>query len=294
MHSKLNAHLTSLKFLSSLTLSTVIHQCPDEGGFITPSGCPRDSDNDGVSDCISISTVSDCHSTTAVPTDIGSCCTVERDNCNDTPRGATVYKTAAEYLLFHSDLDPQPLPGCSFDSDGDNVDDGIDQCPGTTPTEIALDDSKLTIDMKGCPILSAKMWESTVVDVTTSNSNSANPLIELLFSVDADLPQVLTARQYQTSQMIQVQIMDPTCQNKFDDVTTTGDEVLPLTVNMNSKGSFTGQIPFDSIPISVDVQLNPDNFVGSPVWTTSAPYEVGTIDFCLNFAILSDTLGELA
>ena len=206
-----------------------------------------------------------------------------------------MYKTAAEYLLFHSDLNPQPLPGCSFDSDGDSVDDGVDQCPGTTSTEIALAGSypsKLTIDMKGCPILSAKMWESTVVDVTTSNSNSANPLIELLFSVDAGLPQVLTARQYETSQMVQVQIMDPTCQNKFDDVTATGDEVLPLTVNMNEKGSFTGQIPFDSIPISVDVQLNPDNYVGSPVWATSALYDVGTVDFCLNFAILSDTLGE--
>ena len=235
-----------------------------------------------------------------MPTDATTCCTVERDFCTDTPRGATVFTGiptdtfTLQYDAKYQKADETIQTGCSYDSDTDGVDDGVDQCPGTTPTEIALNGSKLTIDMKGCPILSAKMWESTVVDVTTSNSNSANPLIELLFSVDAGLPQVLTARQYETSQMIQVQIIDPTCQNKFDDVTATGDEVLPLTVNMNNKGSFTGQIPFDSIPISVDVDLNPDNYVGSPVWTTSAPYDVGTIDFCLNFAILSDTLGELA
>ena len=206
-----------------------------------------------------------------MPTDATTCCTVERDFCTNTPRGATVFTGiptdtfTLQYDAKYQKADETIQTGCSYDSDTD----GVDQCPGTTPTEIALNSSKLTIDMKGCPILSAKMWESTVVDVTTSNSNSANPLIELLFSVDAGLPQVLTARQYETSQMIQVQIMDPTCQNKFDDVTATGDEVLPLTVNMNNKGSFTGQIPFDSIPISVDVDLNPDNYVGSPVWTTS-------------------------
>ena len=141
--------------------------------------------------------------------------------------------------------------------------------------------------MKGCPILSAEMWEATVVDVTTDDSNSASPNVQMLFSVNADLYNVLAARQYETSQMTQFQIMDPTCQNKFD------ADVLPFTVNMNSKGNYTGNIATEGFPITVEVDLNPDNTVGSPVWTTSAPYDVGTIDFCLNFAILSDTLGEL-
>ena len=283
------SHISDINFFTTSYPIPRHLQCPTEGGYIDVTGCPKDSDGDGVSDCVSTSTDSACHNTTVMPS--ASCCTVEFDNCNATARGATVYTNADDYAVAYPDLaNPQNQIGCSVDSDGDNVDDGVDQCPGTSPTEINLatsDPSKMTIDMKGCPILSAEMWEATVVDVTTSESNSADPSIEMLFSVNADLYNVLAARQYETSQMTQVQIMDPTCQNTF------GADVLPFTVNMNSKGNYTGNIPTEGFPITVKVDLNPDNTVGSPVWTTSAPYDVGTIDFCLNFAILSDTLGEL-
>lgn len=252
-----------------------IDQCVNEGGLIGPDGCPLDSDRDGVSDCISADPNSDCHSQTSLPD--ASCCS-EKDVCSVTPRGATVNAT-----------------GCPSDGDNDNVVNGIDACPYTAQTEVDLagtDPSKMTIDMKGCAILTATMWEPIFVDATTVEANGANPGIELLFTVDADLPQVLASRQYDiATEMIQVRIMDENCQNTFDDQTINVDKLLPLTVTVNDETpAFTGQIPYGSLPITVDIDLNPDGVVGSPIWSSSPPFDVGNIAFCLSFALLSDTL----
>ena len=252
-----------------------IDQCISEGGLIGPDGCPVDSDQDGVSDCVSTDPNSDCHSQTSLPD--ASCCS-EKDVCTDTPWGATVNAT-----------------GCPSDDDNDNVANGLDVCPHTTQPELDLansDSSKMSIDMKGCAILAASMWEPIFVDATIVDGNGANPGIELLFTVDADLPQVLASRQYNiASEMIQVRIMDENCQNTFDDQTIDVDKLLPLTVTVNDENpAFTGQIPFGSLPITIDIDLNPDGVVGSPIWSSSPPFDVGNIDFCLSVAILSDTL----
>ena len=275
-----------------------IDQCPTEGGYIGRDGCPIDSDNDGVKDCVSTQAPATytwpfqptgCHSTDAKPD--AACCTVEQDMCADTVRGATVY--AVEYT--HPKLDAAVDPGCSFDIDKDGVVDGVDLCPYTTETEIALAESnpnKVSIDDKGCATMSAPMWESTFVDVTTG-SEGANPKVELLFTVDALLPQLATTRGYNVAnELVAVQVMDASCTNTFDDETDTGDKLLPATVAVNDKGLFTGQTPTGSIPITIDVNLNPDNVVGSEVWTTEPPFDVGSIDFCLGFSVLSDTKSE--
>ena len=180
-----------------------IDQCPTEGGYIGRNGCPIDSDNDGVKDCISTDAPASytwpfqptgCHSTEAKPVDAATCCTVEQDMCADTVRGATVY--AEEYT--NDKLDAPVAPGCPFDTDKDGVVDGVDLCPYTTDVEIALaasNPNKVSIDDSGCATMSAAMWESTFVDVTTG-SEGANPKVELLFTVDALLPQVATSRKY--------------------------------------------------------------------------------------------------
>lgn len=153
----------------------------------------------------------------------------------------------------------------------------------------------MTIDDNGCPFLTPFMWDATFIDVTTTESNGANPSVELLFTVDADLINVLEARQYiitndiDTNEMLKVRVMDSTCQNTFDDETDTGDKLLPISVAMDSTGAFTGQTPFDSYPFTFTLDLNPDGIVGSPIWTIDQPYDVGSIDFCLSVAILSDT-----
>ena len=236
-----------------------------------------------------------------------ACCTVEFDNCNDTPRGATVFTGTPtdEFILqydpMYNMVDKIIKPGCSYDSDTDGVDDGVDICPGTTPFEIDLANNrpeKVTIDDNGCPFLTPFMWDATFIDVTTTESNGANPSVELLFTVDADLINVLEARQYiitndiDTNEMLKVRVMDSTCQNTFDDETDTGDKLLPISVAMDSTGAFTGQTPFDSYPFTFTLDLNPDGIVGSPIWTIDQPYDVGSIDFCLSVAILSDTQGE--
>jgi len=252
-----------------------IDQCPTEGGFIGDDGCPIDSDRDQVRDCVSTDPDPNCHSKTSLP---DAACCAEKDLCTGTPRGATVSAT-----------------GCPSDGDGDGVWDGIDVCPYTTEAEVALansDPSKMTIDMKGCAVMSESMWEPTFVDVTTVEANGANPGIELLFTVDANLPLILESRQYNVAtEMVEVRIMDKSCTNTFDDQTLDLDQLLPLTVTVNDTNpAFTGQIPLGSIPITVDVDLNPDNTVGSPIWKMEPPYDVGNIDFCLSFAILSDIL----
>ena len=272
-----------------------IDQCPAEGGYIGRDGCPIDSDNDGVKDCISNEAPASytwpfqpttCHSTEAKPD--AACCTFEQDMCADTVRGATVY--AIEYT--HPKLGAPVDPGCSFDLDKDGVVDGVDLCPYTTELEIALaksDPKKVSIDEKGCATMSAPMWESTFVDVTTG-SEGANPKVELLFTVDALLPQIATSRKYDVAnELVAVQVMDASCTNTFDDETDADDKLLPVTIAVNDKGLFTGQTPTGSIPITIDLNLNPDNVVGSEVWTTKALYDVGSIDFCLGFAVLSDT-----
>ena len=85
--------------------------------------------------------------------------------------------------------------------------------------------------------------------------------------------------------------MDASCTNVFD---ASNDELLPATITVNNAGLFTGQTPTGSIPITIDVNLNPDNVVGSEVWTTEPPFDVGSIDFCLGFSVLSDTKSELS
>ena len=185
--------------------------------------------------------------------------------------------------------------GCPSDADGDGVWDGIDMCPYTTQDEVALansDPSKMTIDMKGCAIMSESMWDVTFADVTTVEANGADPGIELMFAVDANLPLILASRQYNVAtEMVEVRIMDGSCTNTFDDQTLDVAKILPLTVTLNNTNpAFTGQIPLGSLPITVDVDVNPDNTVGSPIWKMEPPYEQGLIDFCLSFAILSDIL----
>jgi hypothetical protein len=274
-----------------------IDQCPTEGGYIGRDGCPIDSDNDGVKDCISTQAPASytwpfqstaCHSTSAKPD--AACCTVEQDMCADTVRGAKVY--AEQYT--NEKLDAPVDPGCPFDTDKDGVVDGVDLCPYTTDVEIALAAStpnKVSIDDKGCATMSAPMWESTFVDVTTG-SEGANPKVEMLFTVDALLPQLATTRGYNVAnELVAVQVMDASCTNVFDE---SNDELLPATITVNDAGLFTGQTPTGSIPITIDVNLNPDNVVGSEVWTTEPPFDVGSIDFCLGFAVLSDTKSEFS
>ena len=253
-----------------------IDQCPTEGGFIGDDGCPIDNDRDQVRDCVSTDPNADCHSRTSLP---NAACCIEKDFCTGTPRGATVNST-----------------GCPSDADGDGVWDGIDMCPHTTQAEVALansDPSKMTIDMKGCAIMSESMWDPIFVDVTTVDANGADPGIELMFAVDATLPLILESRQYNVAnEMVEVRIKDGSCVNTFDDQTLdVAEKILPLTVTVNNTNpAFTGQIPLGSLPITVDVDLNPDNTVGSPIWKMEPPYEQGNIDFCLSFAILSDIL----
>ena len=141
--------------------------------------------------------------------------------------------------------------------------------------------------------MSESMWDPIFVDVTTVDANGADPGIELMFAVDATLPLILESRRYNVAnEMVEVRIKDGSCVNTFDDQTLdVAEKILPLTVTVNNTNpAFTGQIPLGSLPITVDVDLNPDNTVGSPIWKMEPPYEQGNIDFCLSFAILSDIL----
>ena len=260
-----------------------IDMCPTEGGFIDVVGCPVDSDKDGVKDCVSTIEKQSCHSITSLPE--SSCCDVERDECNDTPLGATV-----------------DSKGCAADADKDGIKDGIDLCQDTTDVEIALAKSspaKMTIDMKGCPILAPEMWEARFVDISTDQSSGdTDSTIKFLYTVDADLPKVLEARNYDLAKdMLRVRLMDSTCQMYYDagdgeTDTQSASEILPIQVNVNSTGDYGGTLPADTTPISITLDVSPENIVGSPIWSTEPPYDVGSLNFCVSVEFLAENKGE--
>ena len=255
--------------------------CPTEGGFIDGVGCPIDSDKDGVRDCVSTLAKESCHSTTNLPD--SNCCDVELDKCNDTLLGATVNES-----------------GCSSDTDKDGIKDGIDLCSDTTAVEIALANSsptKMTIDMKGCPILAPEMWEARFIDISTAQgSGETDSTIKYLYTVDADLPKVLEARNYDLAKdMLRVRLMDSTCQMYYDAgdaEAQTAVENLPIQIDIGSKGDYDGTLPADTTPISITLDVSPENIVESPFWFSEAPYDAGSIDFCLSIELLAENRGK--
>jgi OOP family OmpA-OmpF porin len=110
-----------------------IDKCPDtpKGAAVDKTGCPTDSDGDGVWDGID-----KCPGTPAgARVDARGCPSDEDgdgvadgvDKCPGTPKGAKV-----------------DAKGCPSDSDGDGVYDGIDKCPDTP--------KGTRVDKSGCPI----------------------------------------------------------------------------------------------------------------------------------------------
>jgi outer membrane protein OmpA-like peptidoglycan-associated protein len=97
---------------------------------VDASGCPKDSDGDGVIDCL--------------------------DKCADTRRGCTVDASGCapdadgDGVCDGADKCPGTVKGCAVDStgcakdaDGDGVCDGADKCPSTA--------KGCTVDASGCP-----------------------------------------------------------------------------------------------------------------------------------------------
>ena len=183
-----------------------------------------------------------------------------------------------------------PLPSLK------SVADGIDLCPNTTQAEISLSNSsagKINIDDKGCATLSATTWQPTFIGVTTAeNGDKGNSDVQLLFTVDSDLPTILKARQYDLdTEMIQLRAMDASCQNYYDDDEFTS--LLSFNSTINDTGSFETTIPDQYTPILIHLDLDPDKLVGSPIWMIEPPYDSATVSFCLSIAMLSDEKGKL-
>lgn len=278
-------------------------QCPDQGGYVDRVGCPVDTDGDGVGDCSSNElldiitwplTTTACHSRDAAPDE--SCCNVVKDVCPNTPRGAKAYPTVFAHPTL-GDIDP----GCPFDSDLDGVFDGIDKCPRTTEVELTKatnEPHKLKIDQVGCALLAARVWESTFVGLTPDTRRRLQAGdgsdLELVFSVDESLPQVLTTNGYDVQQdMVAPEVMDASCQMSINDE-TADDELIPTTSSVNDMGDYTGLMPNEQVPVKVDLSISGENIVDSDVWSSEPPYDSGSASFCVSVPVLDDTGGKIS
>jgi hypothetical protein len=101
-----------------------------------------------------------------------------------------------------------------------------------------------------------------------------------------------------SNELIKVTVLDYSCTNKFDDSTTLTNRLLPTAV-LKGTGIFpedgtdtdsagTKNIPTGSQPFYVDVELNPDKIVGSPVWSIEPPFDEARIEFCLRVDLYND------
>ena len=224
--------------------------------------------------------------------DLDVCCQVERDFCpDDTATGARVYTQDTTITKRNGD-EELVKAGCPYDTDSDLVFDGLDRCPGTTDEEIQFVQSqtdaigsKISIDARGCLTLSPLMWESTFIDESPKvSTKNGMPHLDMAFTVDKDLYKIATARGYPA--LVDVQVMDASCVNAFDDVTKTGAKRLSPTLAIDDKGLFTGELPNDSTPITVGLDFDTNRLFGSKVWTDE-PNGVASVDFCLRFSVLS-------
>lgn len=251
-----------------------------------------------IQDCVSTSSDTSCHSTTELTTlsDLDACCNIEQDFCpDDTPTGARVNKQDATITKSTGDTELIKA-GCPFDTDLDEVLDGLDRCPATTDQELQLvnsQSSKISVDDQGCAILSAFVWESTFIQESpVVSTRNGMPHIDMLFTVDKDLYAIANAQEYPS--LVNVQVMDASCINVFDDLTDAGDERLSAALAINNKGLYTGELPTDSTPVTVGLDFDTDKLFGSKVWKDE-PNGVASISLCLKFSVLSytDTSGAL-
>lgn len=243
-------------------------------------------------DCVSTTSDPSCHSTTEVTTisDLEACCNVEQDFCpNDTPTGATVNKQ--DTTITKSTGDTELIKaGCPFDTDVDEVLDGLDRCPTTTEQELQLvqsQPSKMSVDDQGCAILSDFVWESTFIQESPAiSTKNEMPHLDMLFTVDKDLYAIANAREYPS--LVNVQVMDASCINAFNDLTDAGEKRLSAALAINDKGLYTGELPTDSTPVTVGLDFDTDKLFGSKVWKDD-PNGVASVSFCLKFSVLSYT-----
>ena len=97
-------------------------------------------------------------------------------------------------------------------------------------------------------------------------------------------------------------VFDYSCTKKFDDSTnptSPTSKLLPTAV-FSGVGMFPEEAttqenlcgdkncPGGSVPVTVDVELNPDNLVGSEVWKIEPPFDEASIEFCLRVDLYSD------
>ena len=287
-------------------------QCRYQGGHVDAWGCPIDTDDDGIADCISDLhyTLSGCDFDPQSNTFNSTCCNIEWDRCfSDTPPGANSTSTLRAYVqnsTYENSLGQTIEPGCTSDEDEDGVVDGIDQCINTTTVEkelAAKADGKMTLyttgPNAGCAILNSSVWDSIFLDVVTNSSNIlADPGLEAVFAVDSTMVSAQSSRigaGFGAASIARFSVLDPSCTRKYDDVTQTGDELFTITMYLNdlSQSSFTGQIPESTVPLSAYIDFNPTLITQSPLWELEYPFSIGTVACCIRLELLSKDGGEI-
>ena len=174
---------------------------------------------------------------------------------------------------------------------------------GVTTNSTADDDSGALADADGDANPDLEILFTThklLWDVQESRGVASPPTLDEINDPDNNVAAL--ANTYDSgkgNELITVTVLDYSCTNKFDDTTDSTAKILPTAV-IRGTGKFPEKeltdtdsagdknIPEGSQPFYVDINLEPDAIVGSPIWLIEPPFDEARVKFCLRVDLYND------
>jgi len=238
-------------------------------------GCSLDDDGDGVhngrdrcaySTDVEVNYAKGLNSTGSPSVDVSDLITIDSFGCVATLPAA--WEITLVGVTTNSTADDDSVDSPLFDVDGDANPD----------LEILFTTPKL-------------LW-----DVQESRGVASPPTLQEILD---DTQNANTYDSGKANELIKVTVLDYSCTKKFDDSTDDTPKLLPTAVirgtgkfpeeELDSTDSAGGKnIPEGSQPFYVDINLEPDNIVGSPIWSIIPPFDEASVKFCLRVDLYND------
>ena len=237
-------------------------------------GCSLDGDNDGVHDgrdrcpystSVEVNYSKNLNADGTSPVDVSDLITIDSFGCVTPLPAAWEITLIGVTTSAEADDDGIPLN----DADGD----------GNPDLQVLFSTPKL-------------LW-----DVQASRGVALPPTLAEINAAAAapgdNAAQAAIANTYDSgkaNELLKVSVFDYSCTNKFDDSTTPTNPVSKLlpTAVIKGIGNSPKNVTEGGQPFYVDVELNPDGVVGSPVWFIEAPFDEASIKFCLQVDVYND------
>ena len=238
-------------------------------------GCSLDDDGDGVhngrdrcaySTEVEVNYAKGLNSTGTPSVDVSNLITIDSFGCVATLPAA--WEITLVGVTTNSTADDDSVDSPLFDVDGDANPD----------LEILFTTPKL-------------LW-----DVQESRGVASPPTLQQILD-ETQNPNTYDSGK--ANELIKVTVLDYSCTKKFDDSTDDTPKLLPTAV-IRGTGKFPEEdlddtdlaggknIPEGSQPFYVDINLQPDSIVGSPIWSIIPPFDEASVKFCLRVDLYND------